>query len=312
MAKKIKRKSPRGKASPLPPLPSRKSMERVTADLHRLLEGQQFQSLDEANTFLQGHLSEDGRIPQSAGRSSLEKAQDLAWDAWDAPTDRQAAKLARQALAISPDCADAYNVLAQMEAGTPTEVYELYRKAVDAGERSLGRAFFEEHKGHFWGLLKTRPYMRARQGLADSLWSLGQEEKAIAHYEAILELNPGDNQGIRDTLLSRYLTRGNDAGVSRLYEQYPDDWSASFLWSRVLLECRRGDHRAAAKALRQAMQQNPHVPDYLLGTTKLPRHLPDSYSVGGEDEAVLYIFHFGEAWVATPAALTWLFEQTKR
>ena len=280
------------------------------ADIGRLLEDQGFESLEEANLFLQ-NISQEGRIPPAPSRIPLEQAQDLVYDAWDAPSPQQAAKLARQALALSPDCADAYNVLAEAEAKTMEEARDYYAEGVEAGERALGAAYFTENKGHFWGLMETRPYMRARQGLADSLCRLGQEEKAIAHYEALLELNPNDNQGIRDALLSRYLTRGNDAGASRLYKQYPDDWSASFLWSRVLRECRRGDHPAAAEALRYAMQQNPHVPDYLIGTKKLPRHLPDSYSVGGKDEAVLYIFHFWEAWVATPAALAWLFEQTK-
>jgi hypothetical protein len=54
--------------------------------------------------------------------------------------------------------------------------------------------------------------MRARQGLADCLWAMGQKQDSIAHSEALLDLNPSDNQGIRDVLLSRYLALGHDAG----------------------------------------------------------------------------------------------------
>ena len=309
MAKKIRRKRSHGKSPVLPSLPSRHSMERMTADIHHLLEEQEFESPEEANKFLQGLLSEGGRIPQSPGRSSLEKAQDLAWEAWDAATPQQAAKLARRALAISPDCADAYNVLAQVEAGTPEEAYEFYRKAVEVGERSLGQAFFEEHKGHFWGVLASRPYMRARQGLADCLWAIRREEESIAHSEALLDLNPNDNQGIRDTLLSRYLSLGNDADAERLFRQYKNDWSAAFLWSRVLLDFRRGDHVAANAALLAAMEYNSHVASFLTCKKKLPAKLPETYSSGSRDEAVLYMASFAEAWLVSSNALEWLIGQ---
>ncbi len=309
MAKKITRKRSHGKSPALPPLPSRHSMERMMADLHRVLDNQQFHTLDDANKFLQNL---HGQVPRSPARSPLEQAQHLAWDAWDAATPQQAAKLARQALAVSPDCADAYNVLANTEAKTIEEAYDFYRTAVEAGERSLGPTFFRENKGHFWGMLETRPYMRARQGLAECLWDLGREEEAIAHYEALLELNPNDNQGIRDVLLGCYLKRGNDAGAWHLYEQYGGDGTAFFAWTRVLVEFRRGKLNASAKALRAALKQNPHVLGFLSGREKLPRHLPDHYSLGGENEAIIYMSLFAEAWLATPGVLAWLLGQIER
>lgn len=36
-----------------------------------------------------------------------------------------------------------------------------------------GEAFFRENKAHFWGLLETRFYMRARQELADAIRDVG-------------------------------------------------------------------------------------------------------------------------------------------
>ncbi len=309
MAKKIKRKSA-GTTSPAPPaLPRREAMERTIADLHRMLEGRQFESLDEANKFLQ---SFQGQVPRSSARSPLEEAQQLAWDAWEAPTPQQAATLARQALAISSDCADAYNVLAKVEARTIEEASEFYRRGVEAGERSLGPEFFRKNKGHFWGMLETRPYMRARQGLAECLWGMGREGEAIAHYEAILELNPNDNQGIRDGLLGCYLKRGDDAGASRLYKRYGDDTTAFFVWTRVLVEFRRGNLDAAGKALRAAVKHNPHVLAFLSGKKKMPRWQPDYYGFGDENEAIIYVRLFAEAWLVTPEALGWVRQQVEK
>lgn len=309
MAKKIKRKSASAK-SPAPPMPPRReAMERIMADLHRVLEDQEFESLDEANKFLQNM---QGQVPRSPARSPVEEAQHLAWDAWEAPTPQQAAMRAKQALAISADCADAYNVLAQVEARTIEEAYDFYRKGFEVGERSLGAEFFRENKGHFWGMLETRPYMRARQGLAECLWGLGRQDEAIGHYEALLELNPNDNQGIRDVLLGCYLRRGDDIGASRLYDQYGDDATAFFVWTRVLVEFRRGNLDAAGKALRAAVKHNPHVLGFLTGRKKLPRRQPDSYGFGDENEAAIYMSLFAQAWLATPEALGWMVQQVEK
>jgi tetratricopeptide (TPR) repeat protein len=264
----------------------------MTADLSRLVHNQDFKDIDEANAFLKKMTSQGGRISHAAARSPMEEAQDLVYDAWDASTPQKAAELARKALTISPDCADAYNVLAEAEAKSVQEKCDLYLQGVEAGKHALGGAFFEENKGDFWGMIETRPYMRARQGLAECLWQLGKEGEAISHYEALLELNPNDNQGIRDLLLGCYLKRGDDAGAGRLYEEYPDDASASFVWTKVLVEFCRGGPLAASRVLPAALKENSHVPKFLCGRKKMPRYLPDTYGWGDESEAIIYMANF--------------------
>ena len=59
---------------------------------------------------------------------------------------------------------------------------------------------FKQYAGHFWGFLETRPYMRARAGLAGTLLKLGDIDGAVGHYRDMLKLNPNDNQGIRYVL----------------------------------------------------------------------------------------------------------------
>lgn len=235
-----------------------------------------------------------------------EQAQALIDQAWEARTQRQAAALARRALEIFPDCADAYNVLAGAEARSAEDALVLYEHGVDAGRRSLGNAFFDEHRGHFWGMIETRPYLRARRGLADCLWALGRKRESLTHCEALLELNPDDNQGIRHGLLSRYLALGNDMGAARLFRDYPHDASAAFLWSRVLLDLRRGDQVAATEHLVLAMHGNPHVAGFFAGKRKPPARLPAHYSPGDRNEAALYIANFAEAWLASADAMDWL------
>lgn len=66
----------------------------------------------------------------------------------------------------------------------------LYKQGVQVGEGGLGSETFEEDKGRFWGIVETKPYMRARQGLAEVLWVLGEREGAIEHLSDMLRLNP--------------------------------------------------------------------------------------------------------------------------
>ncbi|MGA7495151.1 MAG: hypothetical protein WBX00_00315, partial [Isosphaeraceae bacterium] len=124
----------------------------------------------------------------------LSKAQDLMYKAFDSHDPMKRVELAKKALELSPDCADAYVLLAE-QAKRRKEALELFEKGVAAGERALGPEAFREHVGHFWGLIETRPYMRAREGLASLLWTAGRRHEAIGHLQDMLRLNPNDNQG---------------------------------------------------------------------------------------------------------------------
>lgn len=247
-------------------------------------------------------------------RTSMEKreqdlyqAQQLIYDAWEAATVRARSSLARKALTLSPLCADAFDVLGS-HARFTQDARDLYTLGLAAGERALGPNGFEEYAGGFWGFLETRPYMRARYGLAAALLDLGEWEQAVAHFRAMLELNPGDNQGIRYVLLNCLLERGDMRAVKRLLAQYKGECSTQWCYTRLLLAYRDG--KTATKAtqtlVKEAWAENPHVPDILAGTAK-PRPSKDGLMVvGSPEEATNYIDGCGDAWRATPGAIDWL------
>src|SRR5271169_792319 len=66
-------------------------------------------------------------------RDPIEKAQDVIYDAWERATARSRIALARKALAITPLCPDAYNILAE-EPRSVEEARDLYARGVEAGE----------------------------------------------------------------------------------------------------------------------------------------------------------------------------------
>jgi tetratricopeptide (TPR) repeat protein len=227
--------------------------------------------------------------------------------AWET-TGRQARiTLAKRALAISPLCADAYVLLAEESAKSLEEAKEFYARGVEAGELALGPKTFEEDVGLFWGLLETRPYMRARAGLARALWASGDRDGAIAHYREMLRLNPGDNQGIRYVLAAALLEIGDDEALRDLLRAYDDDGSPYWTYTKALLAFRAGGPtEEAGRLLAEAVRSNGHVPAFLSGEKDLPEAAPAFITLGGEDEAAEYVRACGEAWRRTAGALEWL------
>jgi tetratricopeptide (TPR) repeat protein len=243
------------------------------------------------------------------------QAEGLLTQAFEAGDPQRRADLARQALALWPDCADAYVLLAE-QARSRREAVALYRQGVEAGERALGPDAFRLDAGRFWGVLETRPYMRARLGLAHSLWAAGQRQEAVGHLWEMLRLNPNDNQGVRLALAGFLLALDGDGDLARLLDAYPDEGSAAWAYTKALLAFRRGgDTPEARRLLEEAKKANKHVPDYVLDRKFPPPERPGSHSPGDESEALHYIGSCLAGWVSTPGAVAWLRandEQTRK
>ncbi|MCL4394610.1 MAG: hypothetical protein M1482_07380 [Chloroflexi bacterium] len=243
------------------------------------------------------------------GDPALERAQEEMYKAFEETNPARRIALAHEALALSVNCADAYVLLAEEEADTIQRALEYYQQGVIAGERALGKNFFEESAGHFWGILETRPYMRARQGLAQTLWRLNRKEEARDHFRELLRLNPNDNQGIRDLLIELLLEMDREDEARELLKQYPDDWTAVWLYSRALLEFRRsGPSAQVNKSLADALEENPHVTAYLTGRKRIPVRLPSLIGWGDDSEAMAYASDHLNHWRRTPGAIEWLGE----
>jgi tetratricopeptide (TPR) repeat protein len=218
--------------------------------------------------------------------------------------------LARKALELSGDCADAYVILAE-QIGDVVQALDLYAQGVEAGERGLGPRIFAANAGRFWGLITTRPYMRARFGLAQCLEELGRRGEAIDHYRELLRLNPNDNQGVRYSHLTALVTSGLDDETGALLQQFTDEPTAMWLYGRALWTFRReGDSPVARASLRRALGANRRVPKYLTEKEELPHTDPSSYALRSEEEAVICARALANAWHATAGAAEWLRTET--
>lgn len=238
---------------------------------------------------------------------ALEEAQELMYAAWDEDDPDERIALAEEALEISPNCTDAYLLLADERAETVEEAAELFRRGMQAGERVLGPDYFQLYTGQFWQLAETRPYMRAREGLANLLWAMEEHEAAEEHYRALLELNPIDNQGIRYSLVNLLLEINRARIALDVIERYRNDPSAFWLYSKALaLFQTSGPGGSADQALKAALKANRHVPAYLTGRRRIPQDPPEFIEMGARSEAVHYAFGNLNLWRQTPGAVDWL------
>jgi len=288
--------------------PDRRAHERLFADMDRYFRKHPAASIDEMNEAA-ARLFSGRKIDElvTQPETPAERAQELCFEAFDTH-GRRRVQLARRALEICPDCADAYVILAE-QAGTLEAAFESYTAGVAAGERALGTAF-EEHVGHFWGVLATRPYMRARFGLAQCLEQHGRTEEAVDHYQEMLRLNPNDNQGVRYLLMPKLLQLGRDVEAARLLKE-SDEQSANWMYARALLAFRlSGRSTAARRELRKAFRTNPYVPEYLLEAGPLP--MPPRYSPGSPEEAIICAEELHPAFAQTEGALDWIEAEHRR
>jgi len=271
----------------LPPV----NMERAQQVIGKLAREGSFKSVDELNAHLERLMAsgELDRMLNAAPEGPVEQAQALVQRARGEPSRPKARKLAEQALKLDPNCVDAMMIRAQTRTLSPEEYIEEVRAAVRAGESGLGEARFREDRGRFWGLLETRPYMRARCELAMALTGAGEWRQAAEEFEALLELNPNDNQGVRDYLLGLYLALNElDRAASLCHQaaslchQYEEDGSAVFAWGRVFLLMLRGKRGEALGALEQAFRTNPWTAKVLFSGSA--PHDPPSWGIGDQDE----------------------------
>jgi len=242
-------------------------------------------------------------------RDPLRRAQGLVYDGWEALEDpEEAERCFNEALRLDPTLADAHNGLANVaEAAEDLALAQAhYRKAYELARDTLGteapRAFV------WWGELETRPYMRAREGLGWVNWQRGRYRAAIVEYEALLNLNPDDNQGVRYILAPLYQLGGDLKGALRAYAQYeqayPDDMGDphyTFCWGLALYEA--GHAREAVFKWRQALFENVYTAPLLLGQRPPGEEFWTFSNMAWPDYAEEYVETYGRLWKTSAKAL---------
>ena len=276
--------------------------------MERLLGQREFDSADEMNRALdearqQGLFEAPPEVQAGRPLTALEQAQELAYDALEA-SGRLRIKLARKALSLSSDCADACIILGNASV-TPEAALEWYQRGVDGGARAIGAERLSE-ASNLWEQLEARPYMRARLALAQLLEETGRGDEAVDHYRELLRMNRDDNQGARYLLIRLLFEQRRDEEAGSLLAEYQDDMQAIWPYARALWTFRtQGDSNAAREALQEATRKNRHVIRYLLEPDTMPERAPH-FALGSKEEAAFAADELLDAFEQTDGALEWL------
>ena len=204
--------------------------------------------------------------------------------------------LINEALKIDPANCDAYNMLAELEKDNSEEQKNIYKKAIEIFKKAKSKEYFDNMKGGFWGELETRPFMRSVHCYAECLRRTGKIKEAIKEYTYLLELNPNDNQGVRYDLINCLFQINDLKNAEKLLDTYKE-FTGFFIFDRLILEILKKSKLGILESLyKQVNKENKYVVPYLLGKLQLPKpkNLPDMYSFGSEEEAMIYADNFRE------------------
>lgn len=284
--------------------------ERFHRAIDRAKAGREFQDIAEAQAFMSQFtgVKIDDLVAQQE-LSDQDRAQELAFDAMEAQDADEAYRLFQEAVALDSANCDAQCGLAAMESETPGELRLRLALIVAREEARLGKAFFKETKGHFWGFTETRPYMRTRFQLAEILYAMGDLAAAKKQYAALIVLNRNDNQGVRQIYGPLCLRTGDLKSYRALRNKFKKTTDPELLWCDALAALLAGDQEAAGRALVEARRVNGFVQAYLLGHRKVPKDLPPGYSWGSREQAICAALYLIPAWAAHPQCVAWLAKQ---
>ncbi len=284
---------------------TRRFMERQQKAIHRLVQSRKWASEKDLNdyvlTLAHGNINMD--LP--AGAAPLEKAQDLAWRAWDTEDPGKRLRMAQEALEISRDCADGYVLVGNdlLGKGRTEEALRTFREGVEAGRRGLGKEVSEDPEARSWGNLDLRPFLRALLGLAQAQRAFGRIDEALGAFKEILRWNGEDNQGSRFLFMDMLMEYGRDQAAWKLLEEWEEDLATDWLYYRALLTFRKeGDATPTRDAMDEAIRFNGFAALMLLGLAEVPPQ-SDCVQIGSPEDAASYVHGSMKAWKANPEAL---------
>lgn len=289
--------------------PSTLGGETAMRKIGKLLEGRDFESMEEANAFLHSVLGDGSfdTIDKLVPDDPKDRALALVEQAQQSDDKEQRLALANEALSINPAGVDAYLIIAD-HADSIEAAVTILERALQIAEEDLDPELFEAEAGRFWGIMATRPYVRVRHALARMLWFNGQTAEAIAHAEELLRLSEGDNVGMRYDLISWLLADGETTKAGQLLLRFGDEASTHWLLAKALwIYGREGASPRANGALHDVFEQNPHVAEALFKITE-DDEAPDHYAFGSLEEAQVALYELGRAFVARKGTIEWILD----
>jgi len=239
----------------------------------------------------------------------VEQYEELFWEAVDL-MDQAPAKAERIFKKIIHDCGNAHiDALLHLgllfnDRNKSIEGNALIVKAHQIAKQALPDDFIVGYDQILWSHMDNRPLLRVFQAYGEELFKAKDYEGAEKALEFLLRLNPTDNQGIRYLMLECFQCREEPLKILELEREYEGDYSADFLYGKVLALLQLGKTEEAISQLAIAKSAFPHVLAELVRTThQFPfdefEHsyiLDGVYPLGSRQEAYHYWSKTRQFW----------------
>ncbi len=295
--------------------------EKIFREMQKFMEANEFESEEQAGAAMQEFIAQYNENLQSHNDMEPQTAWDYLEMAYDAPTEKEAVRYAKKALELDKYCTDAETLIADIQYGNDFEKFKKkLEKIISKTEKHLREEgyFDDDCIGEFWGILETRPYMRARCGHLRLLVSAGKMKKAKEECEDMLCLNKSDNLGVRYILMGIYAYFEDELSAMRLYREY-NECSVYMLLPLITLYYKKDSYKTAEKYLRLISGEG--FDKYFLTFGNDDDFEDDSdddisfidgYRRGTEEEVAYAIEGCAFLYMSTPGILDWIAQKVSR
>ncbi|WP_313890866.1 SEC-C metal-binding domain-containing protein [Psychrobacillus sp.] len=165
-------------------------------------------------------------------KNKQEESQKYAYEAYTSKHGVYRQTSAKLANLYDPTNVDALLLMADYpEEGTPSELYE---KAIEIGKNKFDSTFDSA-----WGYVPNRPYLRAL--FKYGLWQFSERnfKEAFKLFNELLQLNAGDNLGVRYPTVAALIALNRMEEAESLMDHYKESDNAFFSWFRWAIERKR-------------------------------------------------------------------------
>jgi tetratricopeptide (TPR) repeat protein len=233
-----------------------KPSDKKMTDLNRLLKTQEFKDPKELENFLSSLIGQTIPEFEPEALSIAEQAEDLVSEAYDIEPEEALGNVL-EALTMDPNCIPAYEYLGSIQAVSHLAM-PYYAYGVEIGRKKFSKEMTQD-RGHFWGIVETRPFMRCFNNYASCLVGMGHAEKTLEIYKEILELNENDNMGVRNQYGLFLIWAEMFDDYIKLDKQFEMESTAMPSFNRALHSfLTKGDCLETIELLKKAKAQNKY------------------------------------------------------
>lgn len=277
--------------------------------LQDFLKNNDVKDIDKANEKLQEFIKmyNNGEIEYK--NTPLDDAYEILEEAQNAKNEKEALRLAKEAYEKSSECFDAILFQCDLEENGIKRMKLLDNGLEFEKNRLIKEKYFDkENIGHFYGVFKTRPYIRGLATKAEYLLEEGKLHQASNICKEVLRLNENDNLGVRYLLMAIYAILEEEKDILDLYKKYPEE-DLEMLFPLFAIYYKIGNDKKAKEYLNRINKANPHFIKFFKGTIKQNKDVPEGhYAKGDSSEIFMYLDRYDYLLITMPRVHEYIIE----